>query len=399
MKPYERSRVPHVVFGNKTSLQTGKKLTYYGVKKCVIVTDAGVKAVGIVDPIVETIAAEGIEYAVYDKVQPDPPDYSCIECADLIREFGADGVVAIGGGSSIDTAKAACLIANLPERPTDLYEYGAHGNKMKSTLDRAVKLITLPTTAGTGAEATPSAVISDTKRNVKFSFANENETADMCIVDPTLTLGMPPRPTAVCGVDILAHAVECLVGTVQCELESAVLLECVERTWKWLPIAMKEPKDLEAREQLSWSAHQALCSCGIPNGHAVAHAIGSLYHITHGHACAMVLPTVVRHFAEASPEAIRDIAKRIGTPLVGDPAVDAGRVADAILDFNKRLGLTTFKETMAAKGELDDREVFIKKMIPAVLVDYKATQWLPPIHTGDYEAKIGTVCGMVYDEV
>lgn len=397
MRAYEKGKVPQVVFGEGTANQAGKRLKAMGILKCLVVTDKGVINIGIVDPILQTLKDEGIDYIVYDKVEPDPPDYSCIEAAEILKESKCDATLAIGGGSSIDTAKAANLIASIPEKIDDLHDYSALGTKMKPSFTRTVKFIVIPTTSGTSAEVTGSAVISDTKRNLKYSFANPNLIADLNIIDPLLTVGMPTKPTAYCGVDILAHAIEILVGTQQSDFTNLLMLQCVERTWKWLPIATKEPKNIEARSQLSWASHNALSHGGVPNGHAVGHAIGALYHLVHGHACIVTLPTVVRHHAESSPDSIRDIANIIGVPTTEeDNIIIANRVADAILDFYKSLGLPTFKEAMKTNGINDDKVTYVKKMGPATLDDFKSRTWRPSIH--DNDAMLTKVLEMIYDE-
>ena len=119
---------------------------------------------------------------------------------------------------------------------------------------------------------------------------------------------MPAAATVCGGIDALAHTIEILVGTANNEYTNQILFLCLNKIWRWLPVAVKEPENLEAREQMSWAAHNALANGGVPNGHAVAHAIGSLYHITHGNACAMVLPTVVRHFALYAQKNIQKMA-------------------------------------------------------------------------------------------
>ena len=124
---------------------------------------------------------------------------------------------------------------------------------------------------------------------------------------------MPAAATVCGGIDALAHTIEILVGTANNEYTNQILFLCLNKIWRWLPVAVKEPENLEAREQMSWAAHNALANGGVPNGHAVAHAIGSLYHITHGNACAMVLPTVVRHFALYAQKNIQKMAEIMGT--------------------------------------------------------------------------------------
>lgn len=298
----------------------------------------------------------------------------------------------------MDAAKAASLIAGIPEKINDLHEYGKNGTRMQEQWKRPCMLVLMPTTSGTGAETTASAVISSEIHGMKFSFGNQNIIPDMCVIDPEFTLGMPALPTAYGGVDALAHTIEILVGTGANDYTNLILLSCLEKIWTWLPVAVREPNHQEAHEQLSWAAHNALANGGIPNGHAVAHAIGSLYHVIHGHACMMVLPTVIRHFAENAQEAIRQIAVRIGVFVTGDAATDAENVANAIFDFYIKLGMKPLQETLKEKGYEDDEQTFITKMIPVVMDDFKSRQWIPPIHTDDYVEKIGKICAEIYRE-
>lgn len=400
MKAYEKNRIPHVVFGSGSAETVGKQFRKYGVSNVLIVTDKGIVKLGIADRVVKYMEAEGIHCDIYDEVLPDPEDIFCLEVRKMIRENGYDGVLGLGGGSSMDVAKVGCLIAGIDEEITELHDYSMTASKMKPTYKRPAVLINMPTTSGTGAECTMTGVISSTTLGLKYSIGNENLVADMAIVDPLLTVGMPARPTVYCGIDILAHAMECILGPGHNDYTNVMMLECIERAWKWLPIAVKEPDNIEAREQLSWAAHNALCNGGMSNGHAVAHAIGTLYHLVHGHACAVVLPTVFRHFcqSEENNEIIREVAKRIGVPVTSDPIENGNRVADAVLAYYKMLGLKPLKETMAENGFEDDRETFIKKAIPITMDDFKSHLWLPPIHTDNYEEKVGNVLGMIYDE-
>ena len=172
MNPFEKNRLPHVVFGAGSAKQTGEKAKYLGATKCLIVTDEGVIKAGLVDDVLKSLEASQVEYEIYDKVLPNPPDYVCMEVANVLRNSGCDCTIALGGGSSIDTAKAANLIAALPEKIDSLHDYGATGSKMKTSFKRNVKFIAIPTTSGTGAEVTASAVITDPKLNLKYSFMN-----------------------------------------------------------------------------------------------------------------------------------------------------------------------------------------------------------------------------------
>ena len=172
---------------------------------------------------------------------------------------------------------------------------------------------------------------------------------------------MPAAATVCGGIDALAHTIEILVGTANNEYTNQILFLCLNKIWRWLPVAVKEPENLEAREQMSWAAHNALANGGVPNGHAVAHAIGSLYHITHGNACAMVLPTVVRHFALYAQKNIQKMAEIMVINVTGDALKDADAVANAIHVFCQELGLDTLQKIFAEKGYCDNCREFTEK--------------------------------------
>ncbi len=380
MNSFEKNRLPHMIFGEGTVKMAGAKLKAMGCKKCLVVTDKGVEDVGLVEPVIESLKSEGVDYIVYDKTLPNPPDYICLEVADILNKEKCDSTLAIGGGSSIDTAKAANLIANIPEKIEDLHDYSALGTKMKPSFDRKVKFMCIPTTAGTGAEATGSAVIHDTKRNLKYSFANENQIADIIIVDPELTYGMPPKATATVGLDAICHAIEVVVGTMQHDFAAPIALDAIDRIRRWLPIVYKDPSNKEGRAQLAYAADMAESTGGAANGHAVAHAIGSKYNMVHGHSCVVVMPTLIRHQANAAPEGIRKMADIFAVPAVGTNEEVAGYVADAFLEFYKSFGFTTCKQAIRDNGFDDDLKTFTEKIIPAILDDYKSQVWMPPIH-------------------
>ncbi|OZG60255.1 alcohol dehydrogenase iron-type [Bifidobacterium lemurum] len=400
MNTYETLRTPHTVFGDGSLDTIGRHLTVWGARSCLLVTDKGIVGLGYAERAKQSVEQAGISCDVYDQCLPDPPDTTCLEVRDLILEGNYDAVIGLGGGSSMDTAKVAALIAGIPEDIDDLHEYSKQGSRMSETYRRPCRLITIPTTGGSGAESTPTGVITSTSLNLKFSIGNENLIADLAIIDPTLTVGMPPTPTAYCGLDALAHCMENLIGTQQNAFSELVQLDCLERIWTWLPVAFREPENLEAREHLAWAAHYAEASGAVPNGHAVAHAIGAMYHIVHGHACAMTLPTVYRHFAQApeAADAIHKVGQRIGVAVSDDPIANGDRVADAILTFYRGFGLSGLQETLRNNGTLDTRDEFIAKAVPLVMDDFKSRLWTPAIHTGDYASKIGAVLGAIWDE-
>ncbi|MDR3277936.1 MAG: iron-containing alcohol dehydrogenase, partial [Oscillospiraceae bacterium] len=191
-----------ILFGRGVHTRTGEELKRMGVTRALVVFDKGVKAAGIIDKILASIRASGIETVLYDGVQPDPPDWSCEEAAALGVREGVNGVVAVGGGSSLDTGKAAKVLLTNPP-PISRY-YLAHED-VQPDESKMYPIIVIPTTAGTGSEATPGGVITDTKTNVK---QNVPCMSNLGIVDPDLTVGLPPLVTATTAVDALCHAAE-----------------------------------------------------------------------------------------------------------------------------------------------------------------------------------------------
>jgi alcohol dehydrogenase class IV len=191
-----------IIFGFGTSGTVGERLKGFGCKKVLVVYDRGIKAAGIADRVIDIINKAGIETVCYDNVQADPPIWSAEEAGALGVQEGVDGVVGVGGGSSLDTAKAAKLLqTNTP--PLRQY-FGRVGVVTKPS----VPLILLPTTAGTGSECTPGGVITDAERNIKTNISGVGCSVDLGVVDPELMMELPRAVTASTGLDALCHCVE-----------------------------------------------------------------------------------------------------------------------------------------------------------------------------------------------
>lgn len=398
MKNFEKQALPWEVFGVGVSKEIGTRMKARDIGNCLIVTDKGIVQIGILDPIKKDLEEHRISYQVYDQCVPNCPDYVVLEIGSLVKEHRVDAILAVGGGSSMDAARAGAMVAGIPETITDLHEYGGSGTKMKAYYKPACQVITVATTHATGAEASRSSVVFDTKRKIKYSFLSPNMTPDLAFTDPALTAGMPARPTAITGMDAMAHPLENLIGPDGSSFSDPICISCVERVWQWLPIAVEEPKNLEARSQLCWAAIQGNTNGGTPPGHAVAHAIGARYELVHGHACAVVLPALIRHHAKTRPEKIKILAKIMGVPVTEDPVTIADRVAKKMVKFYKELGLSSVREAIRANGFEDDRETFIQKLIAPVLDDFKSRVWDPPIHRPEDREALENLLGAIYDE-
>ena len=220
----------------------------------------------------------------------------------------------------------------------------------------------------------------------------------VAIIDPMLTVGMPPRPSAVVGLDVLCHATENLLGAQQNDYSDMLMLECIKRVWKWLPVVFAEPGNIEGRSQMSWASTNAQANGGVPQGHAIGHAIGAAYGVTHAHACVLVLPSVIRHHAESYPDKIYALADIVGVPTEEDVTVVANRVAKKYVEFYKQFGLTNLQDTLKAAGKLDDEDTFVEKIMPLTLDDFKSRIWNPSIHRPEDHDRLVALLKAIYNE-
>jgi len=341
-----------VLFGEGTSLQAGEQLKGMGCTKVLAVFDKGVKQTGIPDKIIESIKEQGIEVAVFDGVQADPPNTMIDEGAEVGRKEKADGVVGIGGGSTMDTAKAINLLLNNPGKVKDYMGTGKELVPGKS-------LVLISTTSGTGSEVTMFVVITDTEdENKKKGLGGPHARANLAIVDPTLTVGMPPSVTADTGMDAYAHAVEAMMGQNRNPMSDLLGQEAVSLVFQYLPRAVKDGKDMEARTQMSYAATLAGYAFNdslTHMGHSLGHTLGSIFHIPHGNACGVAMPEIMEYLAEDVPEQIRKIGKAMGLTISDSakPKEVAKAVADALAAFNKEVGQKTLKELGVKEEDLE----------------------------------------------
>lgn len=343
-----------VLFGEDASLQTGERLKALGCKKVLAVYDQGVKNAGITDKIIDSIKEQGIEVAVFDGVKADPPDTMIDEGAEVGRKENVDGVVAIGGGSPMDTAKAINLLLNNPGK---IKEY--MGGPDAKPLTPGKVLILVSTTAGTGSEVTMFAVITDTSdENKKKGIAGPMVRGNLAIVDPVLTVGMPPSITADTGMDAYAHAFEAITGQNRNPMSDLFGEKAISLVMEYLPKAVKDGKDMEARIQMSYAATLAGYAFNdslTHMGHSLGHTLGSIFHIPHGNACGVAMPDIVEYLAEAVPEPIARIGKAMGLDIKAgvSPKDVAKQVADKLAAFNKEVGQKTLKELGVKEEDLE----------------------------------------------
>jgi alcohol dehydrogenase class IV len=297
-----------VIFGNGVASQVGAEVEKKGARKVLIVTDAGVIKGGLTREVEESLKAQKIDYGLFDRVEAEPPAHIVNECAQEIKEKGYDIIIGVGGGSSLDVAKGASIVVTNGGGVLDYV-----GREM---VPRAgVPKILIPTTAGTGSEVSWVFVVTDEKDNDKKVIFSYYNLADVAIVDPLLTLSMPPKLTADTGVDALTHAVETCVSRTSTPFGDVLALEAIRLIGENLPIAYAKAENVEARYNMSLGATVAglaFGSGGVGAVHALAYVLDTEYHMSHGRTNAIMLPYVVDYNKTGNPAKYARIARAMG---------------------------------------------------------------------------------------
>ncbi len=342
-----------VLFGLNMSMRTGMRLKDFGCTRVLFIYDQGIKKAGIPDRVIKNTRALGIKVFVYEGVVADPPDYIVEEAAEIGRKEKVDGVVGIGGGSSMDTAKVVNILLTNPSPVRQYMGFGGPPMKPGKTL------ILIPTTAGTGSEVTNMAVLTDSRTGRKGGPANNLLRATLAIVDPMLTVGMPPSVTAETGMDAFCHAAEALTSGQANPMSDILGEKAISLVCKYLPRAVKNGSDIEARTNMSFAAMAAgyAFNDAITHiGHSIGHTLGAMFHVPHGNACAVAIPEIMEFVAEAAPAGIRRLGMAMG--LKTDDSVsprEAGvMVRDAIRSLIKEIGIRTLKQLKIEESALPE---------------------------------------------
>lgn len=307
------------------------------VKKVLIVADQGVRNAGLLAPIEAALTKSGVFYVVYDKTQPNPTVDNVEEALNVYRENGCDALIAVGGGSPIDCAKAVGARVAYPKKSL---------RKLKGLLRvwrRLPPLIAVPTTAGTGSETTVAAVIVDAEKQYKYTILSFPLIPTYAVLDPELTFSLPPRLTATTGIDALVHAVEAYIGRSTTKETRRLALEATKLIFENLEIAFNDGRNREARERMLRAAHMAglaFSKSYVGYIHAVAHTLGGRYGTPHGLANAAIAPYVLDAYGDSVCRKLRDLAFAAGVAELQDDAKTAAeKFVDAIRKLNARLGI------------------------------------------------------------
>jgi len=305
-------RMPQAVFYGRNSLTVlGEQASLQG-KKALLVSDRVMEQIGNVRRCQASLDASGVTYVTYLDVNSEPTDVHVAEALEVLKKNQCDLIIAIGGGSCIDAAKAVAVIAT-----NGGYIGDYMGGKKAVSLD-PIPLIGIPTTAGTGSEVTSVTVISNTKDDIKMMIRHPHFIPKVAIVDPILTLSTPPHVTAATGVDALCHAIEAFISRRAQPLTDILALSAIELITQNLRAAFNDGDNLDAREKMALASMQA--GAAFPNSsvtlvHGMSRPIGALFHVPHGVSNAMLLPAVIEFTKDSAIDRLAVIGRLIRSDL------------------------------------------------------------------------------------
>ena len=324
-------------FGAGSRKELPEVIARMNLHKALVCSDKGLIKVGTTKMVTDVLDAAGFPYDIYSEIKPNPTVTNVKQGVEAFKASGADCIIAIGGGSSMDTAKGIGIVVNNPEFADIISLEGVADTKKKS-----LPIIALPTTAGTAAETTINYVIIDESRQAKMVCVDPNDIPCVAIIDAELMYSLPKSLTAATGMDAMTHAIEGLITKAAWELSDMFEIKAIEMIYKYLPLAVDEPKNPKGRDGMAvaqYVAGMAFSNVGLGVDHGMAHPLSALFDVPHGVACAMLLPTVMRFNMPAAKEKYVDIAKACGVYQQGMSVDQAAEAAcKAIEDLSARVG-------------------------------------------------------------
>ncbi len=350
MQPFTFNTVPQILCARGSALTLAASCERLGMRHPLLVTDPGLVAIGLVQPVLEALQAAGVATTLFDQVREDPPEATVLAAADAGRSAGVDGVIAVGGGSSMDVAKVVAVLLK-GERPLgDLYG-------VDQVSGGRLPLILVPTTAGTGSEVTPVAIVT-TGETTKAGVSSAILLPDVAVLDADLTLGLPPAVTAMTGVDAMVHAIEAYTSKLKKNPVSDNLArEALRLLTANIRRAVIHGEDADARAGMllgACLAGQAFANAPVAAVHALAYPLGGHYHIPHGLSNSLVLPSVLEFNAPAAAPLYAELAELVvGAPLSGG---DEARTAAMIAALRQLIDELALPATLA-KAKVPEQDL------------------------------------------
>lgn len=325
-------------FGPGARRELPEAIRRIGKSKALIVTDPGLIKFGVAKMVTDVLDEAAIPYEIFSEVKPNPTVSNVQAGLDAYKASGADIIVAIGGGSAIDTAKGIGIVSNNPEFADIVSLEGCAPTKHKS-----VPVIAIPTTAGTAAETTINYVIIDEEKQKKMVCVDPNDIPAVAIVDAELMYSLPKSLTAATGMDALTHAIEGYITKGAWSMSDMFEIEAVRMIARFLPVAVEEPQNAEARNGMAvaqYIAGMAFSNVGLGLVHGMAHPLGSLFDVPHGVANALLLPTVMEFNMEKCLDKYPEIARAMGVDITGMSREEASLAAcEAVKALSLKVGI------------------------------------------------------------
>lgn len=330
-------REPVLLQGENSLAKLPKLIKTKNIENVLIVTDQGITSIGLMDDFLEGLTAQGIKYFVYDKTVPNPTIDNIEEAYGMYKANQCQGIVAFGGGSPMDCAKGVGARVAKPNKSIP---------KMKGVL-KVMKsippLFAIPTTAGTGSEATLAAVVSNSQTHEKYAIMDTSLIPHYAVLDPLLTVKLPPHITAATGIDALTHAVESYIGKANTKSTTRWSIEAVKIIFEDLYESYENGSNIRARTNMQRAAYlagMAFTRAYVGYVHAIAHTLGGFYSVPHGLANAIILPYVLEYYGESVHKPLAELADVVG---IGEPAdtneQKAKKFITAIKQLNKKMNI------------------------------------------------------------
>ncbi len=328
--------------------EIGKHAKDLGATKALIVSGKSRHGEELARDIYRILEKEGLEATIFAGADPNPTDTSAMEGADIYRKEDCNIIIAVGGGSPMDCAKAVGIVVYNGGLIND---YEGIGKVTKGI----PPLITINTTAGTASEMTSFTIITDTKRHIKMAIVDPRITPDIAVNDPELMVSMPPALTAATGMDALTHAVEAYVSTMATPTTDAAAIKAIELISKYLPEAVAHGEDVRTRDMMAhaeYLAGIAFNNASLGYVHSMAHQLGGYYNLPHGVCNAILLPYVEMYNKQVVPERFADIARAMGEKVEGlSPEEAADKAIDAIKKLASKIGIPSGLKELGAREE------------------------------------------------
>ncbi|ABQ27687.1 alcohol dehydrogenase-like regulatory protein ErcA [Geotalea uraniireducens] len=328
---------PEFIFGIDARKLAGRYAKNFGARKVLVVTDPGVTAAGWADDVSAYLREEGLEYAVYSSVTSNPKADEVNAGAELYRRERCNAIVAVGGGSPMDCAKGIGIVSSNKKNVTEFE--GVDKVEFPSP-----PLICIPTTAGSSADVSQFAIITDTRRKAKIAIISKMVVPDVALIDPVTTTTMPPELTACTATDALCHAIEAFVSTAHSPITDVHALQAIRLITRNLLPTLKEPDNIVLRGRMmlaSLEAGLAFSNASLGAVHALAHSLGGLLDCPHGECNAILLPYVIDFNFDTVPDRYREIGRMMGLEVSGmAPAQVRSAITSAINRMNEATGIS-----------------------------------------------------------